>query len=144
MSFRGHEVLDFERQMKKVFDRIDHELEDRYGGTWPLHPARPPHGSAPNPEHTGLFRLGASFSPGYGSAHGRGYVMDIRMVTLAQVPQEVQNEVRRYVAERSMELLPDYFPERELSVVRDGDTFKIIGDLSLGKAGATTTPGEKG
>jgi hypothetical protein len=29
--------------------------------------------------------------------------------------------------------LPEYFPGRDLSVVRDGKRFKIIGDFSLGE-----------
>ncbi len=135
MSLRGTAVRSFEKRMKEVFDRIDHELEERYGDRWPLHPARPARGSTNNPEYYGLFSLGASFSAGYGSAHGRGYVMDIRLMTLADVPAEARNEIRRYVVDRCTKLIPEYFPERELSVVRDGDVFKIIGDLSLEKQG---------
>ncbi|MFP4153752.1 MAG: hypothetical protein ACOC2V_04015 [Alkalispirochaeta sp.] len=128
---RGREVQEFEGTLKKLFDRIDDELEDRWGGEYPLHPARPARGVSTNKETDGLFNVGASFSAGYGSEHGKGYVVDVRLVTLSDVPDETIDEIHAYIARRIEELLPEYFPGRELDVVREGNTFKIIGDLSL-------------
>ncbi|MFW5693889.1 MAG: hypothetical protein ACOCYB_01880 [Alkalispirochaeta sp.] len=128
---RGREVREFETKLKRLFDQIDAELEDRWGTEYPLHPARPPRGESSNPETNGLFNVGASFSSGYGSDHGRGYVIETRMVTLTAVDDETRENIRNYVARRVDELLPEYFPDRELDVVRDGDLYKVIGDLSL-------------
>lgn len=128
---RGHQVRLFEKKLKALFDRIDVELEEEWGERYPLHPARAAAGSVGNPEHEGLFSLGASFSAGYGSAHGRGYVVEIRLATLARVPSEVIERIRDSVGRRCSELLPEYFPDRDLDVVRENDTFKITGDLSL-------------
>lgn len=128
---RGSEVLAFESSLKVIFDTIDDELEERWGDRYPLHPSRPARGRAANKEHDGLFNIGASFSAGYGTDHGRGYVVDVRMVTLARVPTEQREVIWDYVVARLEEELPRQFPDRDLDVVRDGSTFKIVGDLSL-------------
>ncbi len=127
----GQQVQDFETKLKQLFDQIDVELENRWGHDYPLHPSRPPQGRSSNPETDGLFNVGASFSAGYGSEYGRGYVIETRMVTLTQVDEETREEIRNYVARRVTELLPEYFPDRDLDVVRDGDLYKVTGDLSL-------------
>lgn len=128
---RGREVQEFERTLKALFDRIDDELEDRWGDRYRLHPSRPRRGRSSNKEHDGLFNVGASFTAGYGSEHGKGYVVDVRMVTLQNVPDEVEREIDEYVARRIGELAPVFFVERELRVVREKKVYKIIGDLSL-------------
>lgn len=131
MSFRDPRVLAWEETLKRVFDEIDHQLEDQYGGTYPLHPARAARGKTANPESDGLFNIGASFSPGYGSRSGRGYVVDARMATPAAVPEHVILAIEEDVAARLRVLLPEHFPGRNLEVVRDGHVFKITGDLSF-------------
>lgn len=131
MSMRGHQVRLFEKKLKTVFDRIDVELEEKWGEQYPLHPARAAHGTVGNPEHEGLFSLGASFSAGYGSEYGRGYVVEIRLATLASIPDDTLETIRNYVGMRCGELLPETFPDRDLDVVREGNTYKITGDLSL-------------
>lgn len=115
-----------------VFRRIDERLEDEYGDRYPLHPARPKEGSTANPAHDGLFNIGASFSGGFGSAHGRGYVVNVRMATLEDVDDAVREEIKQRVARELETELPQAFPDRHLKVSRDGHTFKIHGDLSLG------------
>ncbi|MEX2443075.1 MAG: hypothetical protein WD492_05695 [Alkalispirochaeta sp.] len=128
---RGREVQEFETKLRRLFDEIDAELEDRWGGNYPLHPARPRQGRSSNPETDGLFNVGASFSTGYGSEYGRGYVIETRMVTLTTVDGDTRERIRSYVARRVTELLSQYFPDRDLDVVRDGDLYKVTGDLSL-------------
>lgn len=128
---RGREVQEFERALKALFDAIDDELEDRWGHRYRLHPARPQRGRSSNKEHDGLFNVGASFTAGFGSEYGKGYVVDVRMVTLQDVPDEVEREIDEYVARRIGELAPVYFGTRELRVVREERVYKIIGDLSL-------------
>jgi hypothetical protein len=127
----SREVESFESTLKRLFDQIDDELEDRWGGEFPLHPSRPARGVSSNKEHDGLFNIGASFSAGYGSEHGKGYVIEVRLVTLTTVDDAVREEIREYSAQRVAELLPEFFPDRDLDIVRDGDLFKIVGDLSI-------------
>lgn len=127
----SREVESFESTLKRLFDQIDDELEDRWGGDFPLHPSRSPRGDSSNKEHDGLFNIGASFSAGYGSEHGKGYVIEVRLVTLTTVDDAVREEIREYSAQRVAALLPEFFPDRELDIVRDGDLFKIVGDLSI-------------
>ncbi len=128
---RGSRVRRFERALKRLFDRIDGELEDTWGTRYNLHPARMTRGATANPETDGLFNVGASFTTGFGSRHGRGYVIEIRTVTLENVSSEDRRAIREYVLRRANELLPEVFPDRALSAAMDGNTVKIVGDLSL-------------
>jgi len=128
-----HHLDNFESRLKDLFDEVDDYLEDKYGRTYPLHPARAERGGTSNKETNGLFNVGASFSTGYGSEHGRGYVIDVRMVTLSHVPDEVENEIEEDAVQYVRKKLPHYFPGRTLDVKRERRTFKISGDLSLGR-----------
>jgi len=128
---RHPQVTEWESRLKAVFDRIDVELEERYGGTYPLHPARARRGTTSNHETDGLFNIGAAFTAGFGSQHGRGYVVSVRMATLADVPDNIRETIREAVVARLEVLLPEAFPERDLRVERDGDIYKIVGDLSV-------------
>jgi hypothetical protein len=132
MSLRHPKAIEWERKLKAVFDGIDRHLEEQYGGTYPLHPARPIRGRTSNPEQDGLFNVGAMFSPGYGSRHGAGYVVEVQMATLSRVPAEIREEIENEVARLLRQRLPEVFPGRELHVERDGPVYKIHGDLSLG------------
>ena len=128
----SHRSAEFDRTLKALFDDVDDLLEDRYGGRYPLHPNRPSRGSTANKESDGLFNIGASFSPGFGSSSGRGYTIDVEMVTLAHVPDEVEEEIHQVAIEAIRQRLPKFFPNRELDVERDGRIFKIVGDFRLG------------
>lgn len=130
---RHPKATDWEKRLKRVFDEIDAELEYRYGDLYPLHPARPARGQTANPEADGLFDVGAAFSPGFGSQTGPGYVVQVRMATLNHVPNEVYERIQNEVVKLLEEKLPQAFPARALRVSRDGDVFKIHGDLSLGE-----------
>lgn len=134
MSLRHHKAMAWERKLKELFDRIDGYLEDRYGKQYPLHPARSRRGETASPSADGLFRVGASFSAGYGSKLGPGYVVDVHMVTLSNVPKGVREEIQDEVARKLQKWLPETFPGKTLKVQRDGPVYKIHGDLSLGSA----------
>ena len=126
-------MIEFDRRMKELFDEVDHFIEDIYGDRYSLHPARPVRGETSNPEADGLFNIGASFSPGYGSELGRGYLIDVSMSTLEKVDDDIRREIYEAAANKAGLLLPVYFPERVLAVHRDGNHFKIQGDFSLGE-----------
>ena len=121
----------WEKKLRDVFRKIDRELEKKHGRLYPLHPSRAQHGTTARPESDGLFNIGGVFSPGYGSKHGRGYIVEVRLVTLTRVPKRVKNEVETQVVKRLHALLPKAFPGRELDVRQDGPVYKIVGDLSL-------------
>ena len=123
----------FEARLQTLFREVDALLEERYGHRYRLHPNRAEEGRTSAPEHDGLFNIGASFSAGYGSDLGRGYVIEIRMVTLENVPHEERFGIESEAAELIDRKLKEHFPDRELDLARDGQVFKIYGDLSLGE-----------
>ena len=126
-------MVEFDERMKKLFDEVDDFIEDLYGDKYPLHPMRPARGETANPEADGLFNIGANFTPGYASELGQGYLIDMSMSTLEKVDENVRREIYKTAVDKIKELLPIYFPERVLTVRRDGNHFKIQGDFSLGE-----------
>ena len=126
-------MIEFDDRLKQLFDDVDDFIEDRYGDRYTLHPMRPVRGETSNPEADGLFNIGANFTPGFGSELGRGYLIDVSMSTLEKVDDDVRMEIYQATADKVQELLPVYFPERELTVRREGNHFKILGDFSLGE-----------
>jgi hypothetical protein len=128
---RHRKAMQWEKTLKSVFDEIDRELEDQYGDQWPLHPSRPKEGATSNPEHDGLFNVGASFSTGIGSKHGPGYTVQIRISTLKNVPKDVRSNIKAQVFQRLENKLPAAFPDKHLDVSEDNGLIRIHGDLSL-------------
>lgn len=126
-------IKEFQRRLKIMFDEIDDYLEDTYGDQWELHPNRPPRGSTASKSHDGLFNVGAQFSAGYGSEHGRGYAVDLRIVTLERVSEEFRQTIIDDLTAVLEEKLKTHFPERVLRVEEDRNGLKIVGNLTLGK-----------
>ncbi len=124
---------ELEKKFKQLFDEIDDLMEIRHDGKYQLHPNRLPRGRAANKEQDGLFNLGVNFTPGYGSELGRGYLVDMELSTLIRVPFAEKKELYEEVAHLVEELLPKYFPNRDLTVDKDGALYKIRGNFSLGK-----------
>lgn len=125
----------WEARLKALFDEIDAELEAHIAATpalaarYPLHPVRPPSGATSNPEDDGHIEIGASFTVGYGSVLGPGYVLVARLATLAHVTPDAQAALEDLVAQKLAERLPSH-----LHVDRDpppSGPYKIHGDLSL-------------
>ncbi len=127
-----HKLNALDKTMKALFDEVDDYLEDTYGSEYPLHPARPPRGETANKSSNGLFNVGAAFTPGYGSEHGRGYVVDVDMATLADVSAEREREIEEEAAAYIRRRLQEYFPERDIELKKDGKNFKLVGDFGLG------------
>lgn len=130
---RHPSLREFETKLKLLFDEVDDALEDRYGARYSLHPSRPRRGRTSSKSQDGLFNIGASFTAGFGSRYGRGYVVQIDMVTLDNVPTDVREQIEAEVADLVREKLPRYFLQRNLTVVRDRNVYKIHGDLRLGR-----------
>ena len=131
MSLRHPKVTAWEARLKRVFDRIDDILEDKYHGAYRLNPIRPKRGTTSNKEADGLFNVGAAFSAGFGSEKGPGYVVDVRMATRDRVPFEDRRKIEDEVAALLGALLHTEFPHGDLEVSRDGHVWKIHGDLGL-------------
>lgn len=129
---RHHAAIKWEDQLDKAMRELDQFLEEKYQGQYILHPARPKRGDTINPSQDGLFNVAANFSLGLGSEIGKGYVVDIKLVTLQKVPDDVRDEIEDIALQKLKELLPKYFDTR-LDISKDGTVLKIYGDLSLGK-----------
>ena len=123
----------WEEKLKEIFDQIDDWFEERYGHVYPLHPARAERNATSNKEDDGLFNIGAAYTAGFGSKHGPGYVVDVKLATLEKVPEDVRAQVERKVVEFLREELPRAFPKKNLKIEKDGPIYKIYGDLSLGQ-----------
>lgn len=120
-----------EEALFKALEAADSVLESRYGDRFPLHPARPSHGTSVNRQYDGLFELGAGFSAGFGSKAGPGYALVFRIVTLDAVPEDFRNQFEAEAVELLQAELGKTFPNRQLSIVKDTNGWKIVGDLSL-------------
>ncbi len=129
---RHHNLIKWEKELRRLLDRLDRRLEERHGNKFPLHPSRAKKGTTANAKHDGLFNVSAKFSAGYGSEHGAGYVLDVDMITLADVPADMQRRIEDEAAAWLREELPKAFPNRKLHCERDGGAYKLYGDLSLG------------
>ncbi len=127
----GPESIEWDRKLKSLFDEVDDYLEDLFGSLYPLHPNRMKRGETANKEMDGLINIGASFSPGYGTEYGRGYVIDLHLSTLFKVDNVVKKNIEDCAIDKIKELLPKYFTNRILEVKKDGSVYKIVGDLSL-------------
>lgn len=125
-------LLEWEKRLTQLFNEVDDYLEDNYGDLYILHPARPERGSTSNKSQDGLFNVGAAFSAGLGSEYGPGYVIEVRFATLENVPEPVKAQISEEVVNMVKERLPRFFPENKLHVARDGNIYKIYGDLKLG------------
>lgn len=121
----------WELKLKNIFDKIDDFLEAKYGKKFLLHPSRLPQGEASNKEDDGLFDLGASFSAGFGTESGPGYIFKVRFATLQKVPSDFQKEIEIEVVELLEKFLPEEFPDKKLQVGFEDGIYKIFGDLSL-------------
>ncbi len=132
-KMRSARLEKWEGRLKEIFNRIDDYLEEKYGHLYRLHPVRPHRGATSSKEHDGLFNVGSSFSAGFGSEYGPGYVVEVRFATLSKVPRQIREQIEEEVAQILRKELPGHFPGKKLKVVRDGRVYKIYGDLSLGK-----------
>jgi len=129
---RHPNVIVWEKTLKSVLDEIDILLEERYGNKYDLHPARRKNGSTSNRSHDGLFDIRGDFTLGLGSEKGRGYIVDIDLKTLDNIPKNVIDMIEIDTIKELKDRLSKAFPDKELTVVKDGNVIKIVGDLSLG------------
>lgn len=123
---------ELERTLTQMCLKLDTYLEDKYGEKYPIHPNRLKRGKAASGNYDGLFSAGSKFTLGYGSNEGRGYIVDIDIVTLSWVNSEDEKAIIKDGINYLKSLLPEFFPNRKLEIKKDGNLYKIIGDFSLG------------
>ncbi len=128
---RNPRVEEWEERLNGLLRQVDNSLEEEFGSLIAPHPARPARGSTSNPQHDGLFRVIASFTAGFGSRCGKGYVVRFDAVSLERLPPELKAAVERRAVALIRSGLSKTFPGRGLVLRRDGPVWKIIGDLSL-------------
>lgn len=128
---RNPRLEEWEQKLNVIFFEIDGYLENRFGKLFPLKPSRLPRGQGPTPDADGLFDMGVSFSAGFGSKFGPGYVFRVTLATNEDIPGDLKSEIEDTVLLKLREMLPKAFPNNELVVERDGSVFKIFGDLGL-------------
>lgn len=121
-----------ENELRRMCDDLDHFLEDTFGDRYPLHPNRPPRGKAARVAYDGLFSTGTKFTLGYGSETGKGYLVDIEIITLSRVNPEDRERIEQAAVSHLRKIIGQYFPDRRLDIQKDGRVYKIIGDFSLG------------
>lgn len=131
MSLMSAQQRALERRFRLLFDELDDYLEDKFKGSYNLHPNRLPRGKAARVAYDGLFSTGTKFTLGIGSTYGRGYLVDVEISTLEKVDPEVREAIDQAAFEFLEENLPKHFPKRDLKVVKDGNLYKIIGNFSL-------------
>lgn len=131
MSVRHPKQEKIEKNMRLMCNALDAYLEDKYQDAYPLHPNRAERGKAGSVSYDGLFSTGTKFTLGYGSKSGRGYLVDIEIVTLEKVTKEHKEDIEKDAASFLKEQLPQYFPNRQLDIIQEGNVFKIVGDFSL-------------
>jgi hypothetical protein len=131
MSVRHPKAVAWEHRLREAFREVDHLIEERHAERWPLRSSRPAHGTIDDFESSGLFEIGAAFSPGYGSAHGPGYVVQFSINTPSRVTDAERRAIKAEAIEALREALPRYFPGRTLTVSPEGVSYRIHGDLSL-------------
>ncbi|QMU98908.1 hypothetical protein F0310_00460 [Borrelia sp. A-FGy1] len=108
---------------------VDNVLENEFGSTYTVHPNRPSRGKSANGISDGLFSVTTSFTPGYGSNFGRGYLIIIDIITLDIVNIEFRMKVINRGISVFKEKLREKFPGKKLFVVHDINVYKIIGDF---------------
>lgn len=125
---------ELENNLSLLCQNLDNYLEDEYGSRYRIHPNRLKRGLGSNPRFDGLFSTAMAFTLGYGSNTGRGYVVEVDIRTLDRVSPEERQEINDAAFSYIQSNLKEVFPDRNLSIVKDGNLMKIVGDFSLGEA----------
>ncbi len=126
--------MQLEQKLRDMADDLDHYLEERFEGLYPLHPNRLPRGKAASVAYDGLFSTGTQFTAGYGSEHGRGYVLSVEIRNLCPVDEADRQAVEEASREYIKKIIPRYLPGRTVELKRDGTVYKLVGDFSLGSS----------
>jgi len=125
---------ELEDRLSLLCQDLDNDLEDKFGALYRIHPNRLKRGYGSNPRFDGLFSTSMAFTLGYGSQTGRGYIVEVDIRTLDNVTPEIRQDIENEAFSYIQNNLEVAFPDRNLSIVKDGNLMKIVGDFSLGEA----------
>ncbi|MBN2450089.1 MAG: hypothetical protein JXR77_06850 [Lentisphaeria bacterium] len=121
----------WEKRLNEALHRVDAELEEAFAERLSRAPHRQPAGTAANPKYDGLFSLDAKFSLGIVAQAGPGYVVDVRTSAREALSENQREAVLVHAAEALRRELGEAFPDRDISVSRDGSVLRIQGNLGL-------------
>jgi hypothetical protein len=127
----NYQLEEWESKLDDLLAQIDNLLEDEYAGKFTIHPNRPRRGQTLNPSEDGIIEIECKFSLGLGSKYGEGYIIRPLFSTLEYVDKKMTEKVTDFVKIKIEELLPDFFPDNNLSIDFDGKVLKIFGDLNF-------------
>ena len=122
----------FEEKLTSICIQLDEYLEDTYAGSFVPHPNRLARGEGANPCYDGLFSTSASFSLGYGTKSGRGYIFNVELRSLQFVPAHVKDDIKQRAFTFIEKKLPEVIPDRKLELILEDGMIKLIGDFTLG------------
>lgn len=123
----------WEKRLTALLNDIDIQLEEHFKDVLAIRPNRPAAGTTSNPKYDGLVGLSFSFSMGYSSGIGPNYTVSLRLASMHAPSCETWEDMLAFTYERLCEQLPVYFSSQQLSVLRNGEFFHIIGDLDFNK-----------
>ncbi len=86
---------EFENVLFHICLDVDFVLENEFGNSYDIHPNRPFRGKAANGLLDGLFSVTTTFTSGYGSRFGRGYLIIIEILTLNFVDDEFWDKINK-------------------------------------------------
>ena len=121
----------WELTLKAALDSLDALLENKYGPFLVRKASRPAAGKASNPKYDGVFGIDSKFTLGYASGSGPGYIIELLSGSVSPLPSALKAEILNDVAEALPEALAKAFPDREFTIERIGDRFRLTGDLSF-------------
>ena len=125
------ELEQWELKLRNALDTVDRTLEQLYSSQFPRHPNRPAAGTTSSPKADGLFSVTSAFSLGLATGNGPGYIIRLRTATMLPLSQDEQEDILRTAEKLLPEAIAASFPERHLTVTRQGDVFLLSGDLSF-------------
>ena len=125
------ELEQWELTLRKALDEVDTELEKRFSDKISRHPCRPAAGTTSSTKSDGLFAVASAFSLGLTTGSGPGYTISIRVSSSLPLTSEENENILAEAAELIPEALSKAFPERQFTLERIGDNFRLSGDLSL-------------
>ncbi|WKC87795.1 hypothetical protein [Borreliella japonica] len=120
---------EFENILFSICLDVDFVLEEEFGNSYDIHPNRPFRGKTANGLLDGLFSVTTTFTLGYGSKFGRGYLIIIEILTLSFVNDEFWDKINKKGIEIFREGLRNKFPSKDLDIVLDGNVYKIVGSI---------------
>ena len=125
------ELEQWELTLRRALDDVDAELEKLFADKISRHPCRPPAGTTSSTKSDGLFSVVSAFSLGLTTGGGPGYTISIRVSSVTPLTDEQHEDILAAAAAFIPDALAKAFPDRQFTLERIGDNFRLTGDMSL-------------